>query len=341
MSALPQRAVVPRSRFEQLREARDMIRREATALQQVAKGLDEQFCDAVDLLCSCRGRVVVTGIGKAGLIGQKITATLSSTGTRAQFLHPAEAVHGDLGCLDRDDIVLALSNSGETGEVCRLVPILRELGVRLVAISSTGNNTLASQSDVSISFGRLDEVDVNGLAPSTTTTAMLAVGDALALVVSRVRGFTASQFAVFHPGGSLGRRLRTVAEIMRPLDQVRIASEMATVRDVFSQQSRSGRRSGAIMLVAEDGRLTGLFTDSDLARLLESRRDERFDVPIRDVMTVDPFTASPSARICDIVDLLADRKISELPVLDDEGRPLGLVDITDVIGLFPSQEVPD
>jgi arabinose-5-phosphate isomerase len=341
MSAIPQPTIIPLSRFEQLREARDIVRQEAAALEEVARRLDDRFCDAVDLLRECRGYVIVTGIGKAGLIGRKIAATLSSTGTRAQFLHPAEAVHGDLGCVAAGDVVLALSNSGETDEVCRLAPIIRRLGARLVALTSTESNTLASCADVAIAMGRLHEVDPNGLAPSTTTTAMLAIGDALAMVVSRIRGFTAEEFAVFHPGGSLGHRLKKVSDIMRPLESVRIASETATVREVFTRQVHTGRRTGAIMLTCDDGCLTGLFTDSDLARLLESRRDDRLDTPIRDVMTRRPLTVRPEAMLDEIVELLADRKISELPVVDDEHRPLGLVDITDVIGHLPAQERPE
>jgi arabinose-5-phosphate isomerase len=338
MSAIPQRSIVPATRFEQLREAQDIIRQEASALNEVAGRLDERFCDAVDLLLECRGRVVVTGIGKAGLIGKKIAATLSSTGTRSQFLHPAEAVHGDLGCLARGDVILALSNSGETEEVCRLTPTFRELQLPVIALTSTDTNTLAQKADVTIPIGRLREVDVNGLAPTTTTTVMLAIGDALALVVSRLRQFTPAQFAVFHPGGSLGQRLKTVADIMRPREQVRVASEQVSVREVFTALACPGRRSGAVMLVDPEGRLTGLFTDSDLARLLESRRDDRFDGPIRDVMTRKPLRVLPEARLSEVVELLSDRKISELPVVDCEGRPVGLVDITDVIGVLPPQD---
>lgn len=336
MSAIPLRSVVPASRFEQLRDAQDMIRKEAAALEDVARRLDERFCDAVDLILSCSGRVVVTGVGKAGLIGQKIVATLSSTGTRSQFLHPVEAVHGDLGCLAEGDIVLALSNSGETEEVCRLGPILRQLNVPIIALTSTDHSTLSADADVVVPFGKHQEVDTNGLAPTTTTTAMLAVGDALALVVSRLRSFTPAQFAVFHPGGSLGNKLRLVRDIMRPLEQMRVAPETASVREVFTTLALPGRRSGAVALIDEHGQLTGLFTDSDLARLLERRSDCQFDAAISEVMTRRPLTVCPDARLADVVGLLADRKVSEIPVVDDDGCPVGLVDITDVIGIFPS-----
>lgn len=338
MSAIPSPSIISASRFEQLRQAQEIIRREASALLDVAGRLDERFCEAVDLLLECQGRVVVTGIGKAGLIGQKIAATLSSTGTRSQFLHPAEAVHGDLGCLARGDVILALSNSGETDEVCRLTSTFRRLQLPLIAVTGSEGNSLAADADVTIPIGRLREVDVNGLAPSTTTTAMLAVGDALALVASRLRHFTPAQFALFHPGGSLGQRLKLVSDIMRPLEKVRIAHESASVREAFTGRDFPGRRSGAVLLVDEAGRLTGIFTDSDLARLLEGRCDEKLDAPISGVMTRQPMCLRPGDRLNDALDLLADRKISELPVVDDRQCPVGLVDITDVIGLIPPQD---
>lgn len=323
--------------FEQLRVGRDIVRQEADALHQLARRLDASFCAAVDLISSCEGRVVVTGMGKAGLIGQKIAATLSSTGTRSYFLHPAEAVHGDLGCLHPSDILLALSNSGETEEISQILPAVSRLGVPIVAITSTERNTLSRRADVTITIGRLREACAWGLAPTTSTTAMLAVGDALALVVSRVKGFTPQQFAQFHPAGSLGRRLKTVAELMRPLEQLRVAQATDTVREVFTRFANMGRRSGAILLLAEDGRLAGMFTDSDLARLLERRRDETFDHPVGAVMNTSPLTVRPDATFADVVDLLADRKISELPVVDADGFPAGLIDITDVIGWLPSE----
>ncbi len=324
------------TQFEQLRTGRDIVRQEADALHDVARRLDASFCAAVDLIVGCSGRVVVTGMGKAGLIGQKIAATLSSTGTRSHFLHPAEAVHGDLGCLHDSDVVLALSNSGETEELSQILPTIKRLNVPIVAVTSTERNTLASKADVVITIGRLQEACPWGLAPSTSTTAMLAVGDALALVASRIKGFTPQQFAVFHPAGSLGRQLKTVAELMRPLEQLRVAHATQTVREVFTKFAGMGRRSGAILLLADDGRLAGMFTDSDLARLLERRRDETFDRPIGDVMNTSPLQIHPEATFADVVDLLADRKISELPVVDADGAPVGLIDITDVIGWMPS-----
>lgn len=335
MSAAPQ--CVPFTQFEQLRVGREIVRREAEALQNLAARLDASFCAGVDLLLNCQGSVIVTGMGKAGLIGTKIAATLSSTGTRAHFLHPAEAVHGDLGCLHASDVLLALSNSGETEEISQILPTVARLGVPIVAISSSDHNTLAAHADVTITYGRVREACAWGLAPSTSTTAMLAVGDALALVVSQARGFTPEKFAVFHPAGSLGRQLKTVAELMRPLEQLRMAHVGTSVREVFATAARDGRRSGAILLTDDEHRLAGLFTDSDLARLLEQRRDDAFDRPIADVMTADPLTVRPQSTFAQVVDLLSERKISEVPVIDEDGRPVGLIDITDVIGWMPHE----
>lgn len=336
MSSAAER-LIPFSHFEQLREGREIIRQEAEALLALARQLDAAFCAAVNLIQNCSGSVVVCGMGKAGLIGQKISATLASTGTRSHFLHPAEAVHGDMGCLHGHDTLLAFSNSGETEEICALLPTVRSFGCKIIAVTASDQSTLGTQSDIVIPLGRLKEAGPWGLAPTTSTTAMLAVGDALALVVSRLRGFTPQQFATLHPAGSLGRKLKPVTSVMRPRDQLRIASVSSTVREVFATAARPGRRSGAVLLIDEEDRLAGLFTDSDLARLLEARQDSAFDQPISTVMTHAPRTVPHNATFSDVVDLLSEWKISELPVIDDDGCPVGLIDITDVIGWLPAE----
>lgn len=333
MSAVPETSIVSASRVAQLREAREIISHEGQALLALARRLDTRFCDAVEMLAGCRGNTLVTGIGKAGLIGRKIAATLSSTGTRAHFVHPTEALHGDLGCIGPDDVWLMLSNSGETEEICRLLPLIADQRLSVIAITASDASTLGAAADVTIQLGRMVEAGVHGLAPTTSTAAMLAVGDALALVISQVRNFTPQQFAVFHPGGSLGRRLASVKDIMRAGDQVRIANESATIREVFVTLARPGRRTGAVMLVDADGRLSGLFTDSDLARLLEHHRDQQFDRPISEVMTNKPLTIGPDAILEEVLQLLGARHVSELPVVDAAGCPVGLIDITDLIGL--------
>ena len=330
--------IVPAGHVEQLRQARHILKTEAAAIDSLAGQLDARFCLAVDLILACRGRLIVTGMGKAGHIGSKLAATFSSTGTPAHVLHPAEAVHGDLGAVQPGDLVLGLSNSGETEEVTRLLPILRGSGATLLAITATASSTLGQAAALTLEIGRLQEADANGLAPSTTTTAMLALGDALALVTSRCRGFTPQQFATFHPGGSLGRQLSAVADVMRPRDRLRIAPQTATVREVFASIALPGRRTGAVLLVDEAGVLAGLFTDSDLARLLEAHEESRLDGPIAEVMTRDPLVTQPEALLPDVVATLSDRKVSELPVVDAAGRPVGLVDITDIIGMLPREQ---
>ena len=335
MSAVPETAWIPHGDVERLREAREILRDEGQAILDVAKRLDAGFCAAVQLLRDCRGAVVVTGMGKAGHVGRKLSATLASTGTRSHFLHPAEAVHGDLGSVSSEDLVLALSHSGETDELNRILPRIKTMGATLVAITASEESTLGRHADVTIALGKQREVDRLGLAPSTSTTVMLAVGDALALVVSHERGFTRQQFAFNHPAGALGRKLCRVSEVMRCGDQLRTASATQTVRDVFVNRGRPGRRTGAVILVDNEGVLVGLFTDSDLVRLLETHRENQVNRPISEVMTANPRTIRPDALLGDAVELLAKHHISELPVVDDRGHPVGLIDITDVIGLVP------
>ncbi len=320
---------------EQLRYAREIIQIEAHTLLAVAGRLEGEFCRAVELLYACQGSVIVTGMGKAGLIGQKISATLASTGTRSHFLHPGEAFHGDLGRIHRSDLVLVLSQSGETGEVTQLLPSLCEFGVPILAITGQRNSTLGRAAEVIIDLGPVQEACSLGLAPSTSTTAMLAIGDALALVTSRMRQFRAEDFARFHPGGSLGRKLSKVEDHMRPIDQCRLTGEQTSVRDTFAIRTGRARRTGAIMITDSDGRLRGIFTDSDLARLFENHREGALDGPIRDVMTPHPCSVPSGSMLNDALEILAERKISELPVVDAAGRPVGMLDITDIAAWLP------
>jgi arabinose-5-phosphate isomerase len=325
------------SSFEQLRFARQVVLTESRALARVADRLDGEFCRAVQLIFACRGSVIVSGMGKAGLIGQKIMATLASTGTPSHCLHPAEAVHGDLGRVGRNDVMLILSQSGRTEEIVRLLPSLVELGVPMVAITGRAASPLGRAATITIELGELEEACSLGLAPSTSTTAMLAVGDALALVVSQMRRFGREDFARCHPAGNLGYQLSKVDEHMRPLDQCRVADEGRSVREVFVGASVPGRRTGATMLVDAAGKLSGIFTDSDLARLLEQRRDGDLDRPIRQVMTQRPLRVESGSKMVDAVTVMAARKISELPVVDADGKPLGLIDVTDVVALLPKE----
>jgi arabinose-5-phosphate isomerase len=332
MAAVPLSAPEPLSPFEQLRLARQIVRSEGQTLLALADRLGDEFCEAVEIIGRVRGSVIVSGMGKAGLIGQKIAATLASTGTRSHFLHPGEAIHGDLGRVHADDVALVLSFSGCTEEVVRLLPALASLDVPIVAVTGDPNSPLGKQSAATLDLGAIREACPLGLAPTASTTAMLAMGDALALVLSRLRQFTADDFARFHPGGSLGRRLARVEDVMRPLVQCRLAREDQTLRETLVSSSRPGRRTGAIMITDPGGHLSGIFTDSDLARLLESRRDSSIDGPLAGVMTRTPATITAGTPLSAACELLSRRKISELPVVDERGRPLGLIDITDVVG---------
>jgi arabinose-5-phosphate isomerase len=280
-------------------------------------------------------------MGKAGLVGRKIAATLASTGTRSQFLHPAEAIHGDLGRVTPEDVALVLSHSGKTEEILRLVPLLRQFGVPLIAMTGACDSLLSRNADVVLRLGEVSEAGPLGLAPSSSTTAMMALGDALALVLSHARGFAAEDFARFHPGGNLGMLLSPVEDVMRSLDRCRVGSEHETVRELFVRLGRPGRRTGAMMLTDNQGRLSGLFTDSDLARLFEERREETLDRKIAEVMTVGPTVVQRGMLVRDAVERLASRHISELPVVDAEGRPCGMIDITDVVSWIPSDNVRD
>ncbi len=326
------------TRDDRLAYARQILRGEAAALVSVADRLNESFLHAVELLLRCPGRVCITGTGKSADVGQKIAGTLNSTGTRAYVLDATRAVHGDLGMIHQHDIVLALSLSGETEEIVKLLPSFRQMAMALVALTSNASSTLAKSADVALVLGPLEEVCPLGLAPSTSTTAMIAVGDALAFVLMRTREFTTEDFARFHPAGSLGRKLLKVEAIMRHGNELRIADSTKTIRAVFAGEKRLGRRTGAVMLTDDAGKLCGLFTDSDLARLFEQHRDTAFDRPICEVMTPHPITVPVGTRLSDAVDILRQRKISELPVVDALGEPIGMVDITDLIGLVSREE---
>ena len=314
---------------------KQVIGTEARALLNLLGQIDETFSSAVQMLFRNQGNLIVTGMGKAGLIGQKLAATFASTGTRAQFLHPAEAIHGDLGRVSADDVVFVLSQSGETEEVVQLLPSLAKVGVPLLALTASSRSTLGRRADITLELGKLQEACFLGLAPSTSTTAMLALGDALALVVSRLKGFTEEDFALNHPGGSLGRKLSLVEDYMRDLSECRIAGVESSIRQVLVECTRPGRRTGAIMLIEESGNLVGLFTDSDLVRLLESRKETALDQPISEAMITSPTVVSLGDRMSAAIEILTEHKISELPVVDESGRPAGLIDVTDVLSFLP------
>jgi arabinose-5-phosphate isomerase len=318
--------------------AQSVIRSEADTLFMVADRLDGAIARAAHWIHRGNGLVHVTGMGKAGLIGQKIAATFASTGTRASSMHPADAVHGDLGRIREGDVVLALSQSGETEEMVRLVPAVRRLGAGVIAVTGRTTSSLGRMSDLCVALGPIVEACPFNLAPTASSTAMLAVGDSLALLVSRLRGFTTEDFHTFHPGGTIGRRLGHVEDVMRTGRHVRTAHPDETIRAVLVRHGGTRRRSGAVLVIDPASQLLGIFTDSDLARLFESRRESSLDRPISESMTPEPQKVLLGTPLDQAIEALRARKLSELPVVDVEGKLVGLIDITDLIGIEADED---
>lgn len=306
--------------------AKDVLRVEAEAIHSLVGRINDAFGLAAGEVLRCAGRVVVTGMGKAGLIGQKISATLASTGTPSLFLHPAEALHGDVGRVVADDLLIALSNSGETDEVLQLVPVVRKIGARVVSITADASSSLGKASDVVLEIGNIEEACPLKLAPSASTAAMLALGDALALTVQKARNFDAEQYAFYHPAGELGRRLLKVSEIMRSGERSPAVTPDVTVADALKRITAA--RAGAISVVNGDGRLVGIFTDGDLRRNVHRLHD-----PIGSVMTKSPITVTPDRLATEAARLLKERKIDEVPVVNERGEPLGMLDIQDLLAV--------
>ena len=289
------------------------------------------FERAVAAMLACPGQVVVTGMGKAGVVGQKISATLASTGTPSFFLHPSEALHGDLGRLRPGDVVLALSNSGETEEVNQVLAACRKLGNPLIGMTGRPDSTLGQHADHVLDIGRIEEACPLKLAPTASTTVMLALGDALAMAVLEERDFGPRDYAQFHPAGSLGRRLMRVDEVMRKGDAVPLVRAGTSVADALIQTSKTKGRPGASIVVDGEGVLAGIFTDGDLRRLLEGGDFSRLELPIDHVMAAEPKVLRPTDLAVDAHRLLRENRIDNAPVIDDERRPVGLLDVQDLI----------
>jgi arabinose-5-phosphate isomerase len=289
--------------------ALEVVRIEASANERLEHRLDEGFSRAVDRILECRGQLIVTGMGKAGLVGTKISATFASTGTPWIFLHPAEALHGDLGRVRPTDVLLALSNSGETAEVNALVPVVRKIGAGILAMTGRPQSPLGRLADEVLDIGEVEEACPLKLAPTASTTAMLALGDALAMVVLGERGFEREDYARFHPAGSLGRRLMRIAEVMRKEDELPLVKSGTSVLSVVIQTSGTPGRPGAALVVDADGRLAGIFTDGDLRRLLERRELGLLETPVDDFMGRRPKTLGPDQLAEEAHRLLRENKI--------------------------------
>ncbi len=316
-----------------LRAARDVLEQEARAILRLAEQLGPAFLQAAELLRACRGMVVVTGMGKAGLVGAKLSATLASTGTRSHFLHPAEAAHGDLGRLDEQDLVLALSFSGTTEEVVRLLEPIRRIGARLIALTGHPESPLGRYADHVLDVGKVVEACPLGLAPTTSTSVMLALGDALALTVMRLRNFSPEDFARFHPAGALGRKLLTVGEVMRRGRDAPIVA--CGTRLIDAVKAMTDTRAGAVTVVDAGGKAIGFYTDGDLRRNLLQREDhgsvDLAGPTIDDVMTRSPKTIGPSHLATEALHVMKERQFDQILVVTDDGRPAGLLDVQDLL----------
>ena len=315
-----------------LEQARQVLRMEAEAGLEQVERIDEHFKAAVEMIMACPGRTVITGMGKSGIIGRKMAATLASTGTPSFYLHPAEGIHGDLGMVTEGDVVIALSNSGETGEVLHILPSLRRIGAKLIAMVGNPNSTLAKNSDIVLNVGVTREACPLGLAPTSSTTAALAYGDALALALLSKRKFTASQFAVFHPGGSLGRKLLlTVEDIMHSGTENPLVKADISVQDALFVITDKGL--GAVSVVDDDNKMLGVLTDGDIRRGL-SKGVDFLKRPVTELMTASPKTITKeklAAQALHIMESNRPKPITVLPVVDAENHVIGLLHMTDLV----------
>lgn len=310
--------------------AKEVLRIEASGILELVDRIDKNFEAAVELLYQCKGRVVVTGIGKPGIIGRKISATFASTGTPSLWMHPVEAVHGDLGMVVKDDVVLAISNSGETEELVRLVPLIKKIGARFILLTGNPGSTLAKYADICLDVSVSREACTLGFVPTASTTATLAMGDALAVSLLEKKGFQLKDYAFYHPGGVIGKKLLQVKDLMRTDSQHAIVAKGALVKDVLLAITKA--RAGSATIVDDDGRICGIFTDGDLRRHLE--KDPMITTkPVEAVMTPNPVTIHMDTLAFEALRLIKERKFDELLVVDNDNKPVGIVDEKDLLGI--------
>ena len=307
--------------------ARKAINTEMLALKHMKETLGDNFADAVELILACSGKCIVTGMGKSGLVGRKIAATLASTGTPSFFLHPGEAFHGDLGMISKDDVVLALSYSGETDEILKIVPFIHSNGNKLVSMTGNPESALAKNSDIHLDVSVEEEACILHLAPTTSTTAQIAMGDALAVSLMQMRGFTIVDFARLHPGGSLGRRLlMTVGNVMRSHDLPVVAPDCSAT-DMIHAISKGGL---GLIIICEGDRIEGIVTDGDVRRAMERRRAEFFNIKAADIATPSPKTISADKKLIEAEKMMTRNKVTSLLVTDDAGKLQGVIQIYDI-----------
>lgn len=313
--------------FKQL--AKNVINIEQQAIVDLLQYIDDSFEQACQLMYQCQGRVIVIGMGKSGHIGGKIAATLASTGTPAFFVHPGEASHGDLGMITSDDVVLTISNSGETNEVLAIIPVIKRIGAKLVAMTGNTESTLSKLSDTHVCIKVAEEACPLGLAPTSSTTATLVMGDALAVALLNARGFTADDFALSHPGGSLGKRLLLrLSDIMHQGGRLPVVQESALIKEALVEMSLKGL--GMTAVINTKGTLTGLFTDGDLRRILDAKIDIHQD-SIKSVMTKSPCTASDTMLAAQALKIMEDKKINGLIIVNEHNQPVGAMNMHDLL----------
>ncbi|NWF90501.1 MAG: KpsF/GutQ family sugar-phosphate isomerase [Ignavibacteriaceae bacterium] len=316
---------------ELIQNGKEVIRIEAEAVAGLSDSINDQFIGAVEIIFNSKGRVVLTGMGKSGLIARKIVATLNSTGTAAIYLHPTDALHGDLGMVRKEDVVMLISKSGNTQEIANLLPMLKRIGVKMIAMCGIENSRLAKECDVFLNVGVKEEACPHDLAPTASTTAMLAMGDALSVVLLKKRNFTVEDFAFLHPGGSLGKRLSLqIHEIMIKGERIPLVKENAPLKDVIIEIT--SKRLGTTCVINELGILTGIITDGDLRRLLEKTLDIK-ELAAKDVMTKKPKVLKETYLASFALQQMENYKITSIIITNDENKPVGIIHLHDLINL--------
>jgi arabinose-5-phosphate isomerase len=316
---------------EIIKNGKEVIRIEAEAVANLSKSINDQFVKAINTICESKGRVVLTGMGKSGLIARKIVATLNSTGTAAIYLHPTDALHGDLGMVRKEDVVILISKSGKTEEVANLLPMLKRIGVKMIAMCGSENSRLSQECDIFLNISVKEEACPHDLAPTASTTATLAMGDALSVALLQKRNFTIQDFAFLHPGGSLGKRLSLqISEIMIKDEKIPKVKDDASLKDVIIEITT--KRLGTTCVVDNNGVLTGIVTDGDLRRLLEKTLDIR-NLTVKDVMSRKPKVLKENYLASFALQQMENYKITSLIIIDDKNKPVGIVHLHDLINL--------
>jgi arabinose-5-phosphate isomerase len=313
-----------------IQKAIDVLKIEADGIINLVDRIDDNFSEMIEQVCSSSGRLIISGIGKSGIVGRKIVATLNSTGTRSLFLHPVEAMHGDLGQVSRDDIFMALSNSGETDELCILLPSIRRIGCKIIAFTGSKNSTLATQSDMVIDVGVKCEACPLGLAPTASTTAMLAMGDALAVVLLEKKHFKSSDFSMIHPGGAIGQRLAgKIKDLMLTGPSLPRVSEGTSMQEAVKEIDRG--RLGTTLVMNPQNKLSGIITDGDIRRLVASGQSI-LELTVKDVMTKNPQTLEENSPTYDALNIMEKYQITVLPIVNSQGGVQGILHLHDILG---------